>query len=585
MIRVNYWIAVLLVCFGVANADTLKSASRWDIAISPYSYGLQGELVRAVDEYRTAVNQTGIQPGQDRQLLAETGRLLQLLKSRGYYKATLNSLFDEAKGKPKYSVQLGKRYRISGISIQGNFQPFDDTWQSLSSGDPLSAVQVIAQQARLRRYIEDRSCYFNLSVSHEVVLNESNQTAEVTFNTAVSDPTAFNWSQFEGFEDINESFLVRVSGIREGGCYQRQKIDNAVIALFDTGLFKQVRPTVNFDGQGRVTVTFALALKEKRTVNASLGWESEQGFGVKAGWQHRDLFGSAQSLSLQTEIQSLKQQVSADIAIPSFLDRRNRLNWGNTVTHLSESTESTETITFSSIATLKRNASVDDYFEYGVGYTQTDQKPEEAWERFRQIRLPLKYQFDSVKSPFNPSSGYRVRTSVEPIFDIGDDLTPYIKTGAGFQVFLSTDSQSTLASRVRWDSLWYGEFLRSTLENIPDIERYSAGGSTSVRGYGYQSIQLNSDSDDSVGGTQRWLVINELRLRLNDSWGLVGFWDIGRVAPDLSFDEQHPWYHGVGAGVRYYTRFAPIRFDVAFPMNGQEDDASFLFYVSLGQAF
>jgi translocation and assembly module TamA len=407
----------------------------------------------------------------------------------------------------------------------------------------------------------------------------------VTFVSAVSNPATFKWSQFDGFEDVNESFLVRVSGIREGGCYQRQKIDNAVIALFDTGLFTQVRPTVDFNGQGQVTVTFALALKDKRTVNASLGWESEQGFGVKAGWLHRDLFGSAQSLSLQTEIQSLEQQVSADIAIPSFLDRRNRLNWGNTVTHLNESSETTETIAFTSIATLKRNASVDDYFEYGVGYTQTDQKPEDEWERFQQIRLPLKYQFDSVTNPFNPSSGYRIRTFVEPIFDIRDDLTPYIKTGAGVQMFLSTNSQSTLASRVRWDSLWYGDFLRSTLDNIPDIERYSAGGSTSVRGYGYQSIQLSSETEDSVGGTQRWLVINEIRLRLNDSWGLVGFWDIGRVAPDLSFDEQYPWFHGVGAGVRYYTRFAPIRFDVAFPINARDDDASFLFYVSLGQAF
>jgi translocation and assembly module TamA len=197
--------------------------------------------------------------------------------------------------------------------------------------------------------------------------------------------------------------------------------------------------------------------------------------------------------------------------------------------------------------------------------------------------VPLKYQFDSVQNPFNPSSGYRVRTSVEPIFDIRDELTPYLKTGAGFQLFLSSNSQSTLATRLRWDSLWYGGVLGSTLENIPDLERYSAGGSTSVRGYGYQSIKLPGESP--TGGTQRWLVVNEMRIRVNDSWGLVGFLDMGRIAPDISFDDQYAWYPGIGAGVRYYTRFAPIRLDVAFPMNRREGDAAFQIYVSLGQAF
>ena len=42
---------------------------------------------------------------------------------------------------------------------------------------------------------------------------------------------------------------------------------------------------------------------------------------------------------------------------------------------------------------------------------------------------------------------------------------------------------------------------------------------------------------------------------------------------------------GTGLGVRYYTRFGPIRLDVGTPLNRQKGDARVAVYVSLGQAF
>ena len=49
------------------------------------------------------------------------------------------------------------------------------------------------------------------------------------------------------------------------------------------------------------------------------------------------------------------------------------------------------------------------------------------------------------------------------------------------------------------------------------------------------------------------------------------------------FDEPIRW--GVGVGVRYFTEFGPLRFDVAFPINPRRHDDAFQFYVGIGQAF
>jgi translocation and assembly module TamA len=74
-------------------------------------------------------------------------------------------------------------------------------------------------------------------------------------------------------------------------------------------------------------------------------------------------------------------------------------------------------------------------------------------------------------------------------------------------------------------------------------------------------------------------------MRLNDTWGLVGFWDRAVIGNDVNDMIDGDWYDSAGAGVRFFTSFAPLRFDVAFPLDARQSDDRFLLYFSLGQAF
>ena len=51
-------------------------------------------------------------------------------------------------------------------------------------------------------------------------------------------------------------------------------------------------------------------------------------------------------------------------------------------------------------------------------------------------------------------------------------------------------------------------------------------------------------------------------------------------------DFQDGMYVGTGVGLRYYTGFGPVRFDVATPVNRREEaEQPVYFYISIGQAF
>jgi translocation and assembly module TamA len=89
-----------------------------------------------------------------------------------------------------------------------------------------------------------------------------------------------------------------------------------------------------------------------------------------------------------------------------------------------------------------------------------------------------------------------------------------------------------------------------------------------------------------VGGNYLIELSLELRLRISERFGLVGFLDGGNAfnAPDPDFSQGLLW--GTGVGLRYYSPIGPFRLDIGFPLDRRPGlDDSFQVYVSLGQAF
>jgi len=75
-----------------------------------------------------------------------------------------------------------------------------------------------------------------------------------------------------------------------------------------------------------------------------------------------------------------------------------------------------------------------------------------------------------------------------------------------------------------------------------------------------------------------------VRQSFGQQWGGVLFVDTGTIGAT-----QYPNFKdvstGVGFGVRYNPGFAPIRADIAFPLNRRTGDGAFQIYLSIGQSF
>jgi outer membrane protein assembly factor BamA len=136
-----------------------------------------------------------------------------------------------------------------------------------------------------------------------------------------------------------------------------------------------------------------------------------------------------------------------------------------------------------------------------------------------------------------------------------------------------------------------------SLQVGPDNYRLRGGGANGNRGFsaGRLGVGIN-------GGNRRWEASLELRVPIGESAGLTLFFDVGDVN-DQSYFRWKRLNASTGIGFRYFTSFAPIRFDAGWripglqgfgderePQGDTEPDADLGFlpsaiHITIGEAF
>ena len=104
-----------------------------------------------------------------------------------------------------------------------------------------------------------------------------------------------------------------------------------------------------------------------------------------------------------------------------------------------------------------------------------------------------------------------------------------------------------------------------------------------MRGQPYQSLGVDLGGGQRTGGKAFFGASSELRARVTDKIGVVGFVDAGYIGAN-GFSDSGDWHAGAGLGLRYDTGIGPLRLDVAAPISGSTGDGVQI-YIGIGQAF
>ena len=112
-----------------------------------------------------------------------------------------------------------------------------------------------------------------------------------------------------------------------------------------------------------------------------------------------------------------------------------------------------------------------------------------------------------------------------------------------------------------------------SVTQLPNFYRFKAGGSSSVRGYGFETL-----SNNNIGSNNIVTASLEAEYRILENWSVATFFDIGNAFNDWSDTRLKK---GAGVGVRWYSIAGAVRVDLAQALDLQDKPWSIHFTIGV----
>ena len=348
----------------------------------------------------------------------------------------------------------------------------------------------------------------------------------------------------------------------------------------------QITPVADPDNPGDVQMKIDATERSHRTVGAGLAYNTSQGFGARAFWENRNLFGNAEHLRLSAEAGQQVEAFRANFRRPDFLAvdqdllATAEIANDNPVAYRSRRALGTAGLERRFGRMLTGGVAFEIEKANVVQLAEID--PRTGSQRYELVGLPAYVKVDTTDNLLNPTTGHRAQLSVTPAHTFsGSDLTfaTSLISGSAYWA-LGSQQRAILAGK-----LALGSLDGAPLSQLPSDQRIYAGGGGSIRPYGYLMAGPLAPNNVPIGGRSSLVLNLEARVKVTETIGIVPFVDAGSYYESPVPQLGRTLLYGVGLGLRYYTAFGPLRLDLATPLHKRSGDSPIQVYISLGQAF
>ncbi|BFM07427.1 autotransporter assembly complex protein TamA [Halioxenophilus aromaticivorans] len=553
-----------------ASAIVLSSANKTLQKTLEAELKIQREQNRQLKLYKTPSKIAFF----ERQLLTKR------LRAEGYYNSALSSDIDDD-GAITHRVNAGPLYTISNLTLNLPQEVTIPETMLPAEGSALIAQNVLDLRSQLESYIGQQYCFYKVGVDYQAEVYHADHTASLEFSMRDSASTTFGDVTITGNKTVDPDYLLDRLDLKPGACFRRTALDSARLTLLKTNLLASVSIQEGVNSANGVPIELQVKERNHRSVSFGVGYRADEGAGVLTGWEHRNLWGRAELATVDLYLAQRRQALDAKLTIPDFYRD------DQTLTLFSELEKQDTDAYQSKVASIGALVSrkFGRYLRADVGAQMDFSRIEEGeqLEDYALLSLPLQLEYDRRSAPLDPRFGYVIGLGAQPFWDVYETSTTFLKNSIAasfYHTFNNTMFTPTMAVRGA-----LGSITGADRQAIPANERFYVGGGGSVRGYPFQTLGPMTDNEPD-GGLSYNEVSVEARLHFGQSWGAVVFLDGG-----YAYEEEVPtigedllW--GAGIGMRYYTSFAPIRFDIGVPLDKRDDiDDAFQIYISIGQAF
>lgn len=527
---------------------------------------------------------------------ADYGRLIGVLYAAGHYSGTISILVDgrEAAGiapldaprsirRVEIDVRPGPQFRFGTAEVA-----------PMAGGTVLPAgfaPGAVAESGVIRDAAEAAVTGWR-AVGHakaaigsqDIVAQHPQARLDARLTVTPGPRLRFGPMRFTGQERMRLARLEKIAGLPVGSVFSPEDLRKAAERLRRTGVFRSVALAEDETpgADGTLGITAAVSEMPLRRLGFAAEITNTDGAALSAFWMHRNLFGGAERFRVEAEIGRIGAAGGGpDWALRAEIERPASFTPDTSARFQVEIGQERRT-----------DYRIDGLsVEFGLAHIFSDRLTARADIRFgqsrvrdsfgsttyRHVALPLGLTWDRRDDRFDPGAGTWLDAEIMPFKGFGTTGTG-VRAVFDARIYQRLGARAVVAARLQGGAIW-----GSTLGETPrDYLFYSGGGGT-VRGHPYQSLGVIFGRM-KAGGTRFLAGSVELRGRITDNIGIVGFVDYGRVS-DSRWPAPAPgWHAGAGLGLRYATPVGPLRLDIAAPVGGVKGRGA-QFYLGIGQAF
>nr|WP_232230373.1 autotransporter assembly complex family protein [Halomonas sp. 1513] len=322
-----------------------------------------------------------------------------------------------------------------------------------------------------------------------------------------------------------------------------------------------------------VPIDVNLVPADRHQFEVGIGYATDVGPRMRLGWNQPWINSLGHSLNHDLFLSGPEQRFTGEYAIPLEDPLRDsyRLQYGfrhrdsDDTRSLEASVELARRWEFDNgwVQSAYLRSTFED-FTQGVDDDQTFLLyPGISWSRTR------------TRNPRFPSWGDRQRVAFEYSNTAWGSDIEFFRTTADSQWIRMLGRDNRFIGRLGLGSIETSEF-----ERMPPSLRFFTGGDRTVRGYAFETLTPRDEEGSRLGGQQLLTASLEYQRRVTGDWWGATFVDTGDAFDDWGPDQLNT---GVGLGVRWISPVGPIRFDVAHPLD--DDDNDWRIHFAIGPEF
>ena len=483
----------------------------------------------------------------------------------------------------------GEEYKIGTIQFTGDLlnQSISDlkALLTISEGNVFKRKKVIESVQAITDVFADQGYAF-ATVNPVSSEDSKKHTIDLNIKISLNKKVYINRITIIGNTRTQDEVIRREIGINEGGLYSNTELDESIKKIKRLGFFSDVKMEVlKLKGfKDKIDLHFSVEETKTGTFSVGISHSNSSGVSFNVGIKEKNFLGTGNTLNAALSQSEAVQEASFYFVDPYFTQDKHSISYGVFTKSLDGASldvssykideiggslgygiPTTESTRINADLALSSRDIVCGTTFAGSGYEPTQCASNDKTE----VKINLNWSLNSLDAYNNPTEGQRTRLSTDIALPIADFR--YVKFDFSHDSYHPLPND--LVFKVNGD---IGLARGYSNKELPFFKRYYSGGSSSVRGFDFNSLGVTYANGKAKGGEVSLLagasIISPMKfIKDSDNMRMSAFIDAGGVNEKISTLTLDEIRASAGVAFSWMTPLGPLGIYAAKPLIQQRE--------------